>query len=68
VKCEVPIPFDSFDKQPVDILFALLVPSDQCEQHLATLSCMAEKLNDKAVVKQLRKTSNESELYQVITQ
>ncbi|MGS0680405.1 PTS IIA-like nitrogen regulatory protein PtsN [Shewanella sp. 125m-7] len=68
VKCEVPIPFDAIDKQPVDILFALLVPSEQCEQHLATLSLMAEKLNDKAVVKLLRKTSNESELYQVITQ
>lgn len=68
VKCEDPIPFDAIDKQPVDILFALLVPSEQCEQHLATLASMAEKLNDKAILKQLRKTSNESELYQVITQ
>ncbi|ACA88498.1 MULTISPECIES: PTS IIA-like nitrogen regulatory protein PtsN [Shewanella] len=68
IKCEEPISFDSIDKQPVDILFALLVPADQCEQHLSTLSAMAEKLNDKLILKQLRKTQDESELYQVITQ
>ncbi|MCP3128382.1 MULTISPECIES: PTS IIA-like nitrogen regulatory protein PtsN [Shewanella] len=67
VKCEEPIAFDAIDKQPVDILFALLVPADQCQQHLSTLSCMAEKLSDKQVLKQLRKTHDETELYQVIT-
>jgi len=68
IKCEKPISFDAIDKKPVDILFALLVPTDQCEQHLSTLSCMAEKLNDKQILKKLRKTHDESELYQVITQ
>ena len=66
VKCEEPIAFDAIDKQPVDILFALLVPADQCQQHLSTLSCMAEKLSDKQILKQLRKTHDETELYQVI--
>lgn len=68
IKCEVPIAFDAIDKQPVDILFALLVPAEQCEQHLPTLSLMAEKLNDKAILKQLRKTQDDAELYKVITQ
>lgn len=67
IKCEEPIAFDAIDKQPVDILFALLVPADQCQQHLSTLSCMAEKLNDKQILKQLRKTHDKTELYQVIT-
>ncbi|WP_345853706.1 PTS IIA-like nitrogen regulatory protein PtsN [Shewanella algae] len=67
VKCEEPIAFDAIDNQPVDILFALLVPADQCQQHLSTLSAMAEKLSDKAILKQLRKSSDETELYQVIT-
>ena len=66
IKCEEPIAFDAIDKQPVDILFALLVPADQCQQHLSTLSCMAEKLSDKQILKQLRKTHDETELYQVI--
>ncbi|BCV38198.1 MULTISPECIES: PTS IIA-like nitrogen regulatory protein PtsN [Shewanella] len=67
VKCEEPIAFDAIDNQPVDILFALLVPADQCQQHLSTLSAMAEKLSDKAILKQLRKSRDETELYQVIT-
>ncbi|QYJ79353.1 PTS IIA-like nitrogen regulatory protein PtsN [Shewanella acanthi] len=67
VKCEEPIAFDAIDKQPVDILFALLVPAEQCQQHLSTLSSMAERLSDKQVLKQLRKTHDETELYQVIT-
>jgi len=67
VKCDEAISFDAIDKQPVDILFALLVPSDQCQQHLSTLAAMAEKLNDKQVLKQLRKSQDEAELYRVIT-
>lgn len=67
VKCEEPIAFDAIDKQPVDVLFALLVPADQCQQHLSTLSSMAQKLSDKQVLKQLRKIHDSTELYQVIT-
>ncbi|MBT1443910.1 PTS IIA-like nitrogen regulatory protein PtsN [Shewanella sp. JM162201] len=66
IKCEEAINYDAIDKQPVDILFALLVPSDQCQQHLSTLAAMAEKLNDKQILKQLRKSHDEKELYQVI--
>ncbi|MBB1269970.1 PTS IIA-like nitrogen regulatory protein PtsN [Shewanella sp. SR44-3] len=67
IKCDDPIAFDAIDKQPVDILFALLVPEDQCKQHLSTLAAMAEKLSDKQILKQLRKAQNAAELYQVIT-
>jgi len=67
VKCNEPIAFDAIDNQPVDILFALVVPADQCQQHLSTLSAMAEKLSDKQILKQLRKATTKEELYQVIT-
>jgi nitrogen PTS system EIIA component len=68
IKCEEAIAFDAIDKHPVDLLFALLVPEDQCKQHLSTLAAMAEKLSDKHILKQLRKTQDAAELYQVITQ
>ncbi|MBR9727620.1 PTS IIA-like nitrogen regulatory protein PtsN [Shewanella intestini] len=68
IKCDEPITFDAIDDKPVDLLFALLVPKDQCQQHLATLAAMAEKLSDKLILKQLRKSQDDSELYQVITQ
>ncbi|MGI2260550.1 PTS IIA-like nitrogen regulatory protein PtsN [Shewanella sp. GXUN23E] len=67
VKCTEPVPFDAIDNQPVDILFALLVPAEQCQTHLATLAAMAEKLSDKQVVKQLRKAQDDAELFRVIT-
>ena len=67
IKCEEAIAFDAIDKQPVDILFALLVPADQCQQHLSTLSSVAQKLSDKVLLKQLRKTHDSTELYRVIT-
>lgn len=68
IKCDEPIGFDAIDRQPVDLLFALLVPADQCQQHLSTLAAMAEKLSDKHILKQLRKIQDAAELYQVISQ
>ncbi|HDZ8979036.1 PTS IIA-like nitrogen regulatory protein PtsN [Aeromonas veronii] len=62
-----PIPFDSIDNQPVDLLFALLVPESECKQHLKTLSLMASKLGDKAVCRQLRQATSDEELYQIMT-
>lgn len=66
IKCDNPVDFDAIDKKPIDVLFALLCPADQCQQHLSTLSCMAEKLNDKQTLKKLRRCINDDELYQVI--
>ncbi|VEB02780.1 PTS system transporter subunit IIA-like nitrogen-regulatory protein PtsN [Klebsiella pneumoniae] len=45
-----PIAFDAIDNQPVDLLFALLVPADQTKTHLHTLSLVAKRLADKAIV------------------
>ncbi|MGL5039116.1 MAG: PTS IIA-like nitrogen regulatory protein PtsN [Aeromonas sp.] len=62
-----PISFDAIDNQPVDLLFALLVPESECKQHLKTLSLMASKLADKAVCRQLRQAASDEELYQIMT-
>lgn len=66
VQCEEPVDFDAIDNRPVDILFALLVPDDQCKTHLTTLSLMAEKLNDKATLKLLRHAQSDQELYDIM--
>ncbi len=66
VQCEEAIEFDAIDNRPVDLLFALLVPDSQCKEHLSTLASMAEKLNDKAVTKQLRRAQSDEELYQIM--
>ncbi len=66
VQCEEPIDFDAIDNRPVDILFALLVPEDQCKEHLKTLGAMAARLNDKQVLKALRKAESDQELYSIM--
>ncbi len=66
LQCQDAVDFDAIDNRPVDLMFALLVPDAQCKEHLKTLSCMAERLNDKAVLKQLRNAQSDQELYDII--
>ena len=67
VQLETPIAFDAIDNQPVDLLFALLVPADQTKTHLHTLSLVAKRLADKAICRRLRAAQSDEELYQIIT-
>lgn len=66
LQCEEAIDFNAIDNRPVDILFALLVPEDQCQTHLKTLAQMAERLNDKQTLKQLRRAESDLELYEIM--
>ena len=68
IQHDQPIAFDAIDNQPVDLLFALLVPADQCKTHLHTLSLVAKKLADKAVCRRLRGAQSDEELFQIMTQ
>lgn len=67
LQCEHPIDFEAIDNQPVDILFAFLVPEDQCKEHLKTLSYIVEKLSDKQICRRLRNACSDQELYDIIT-
>lgn len=62
VTSEQPIQFDAIDDKPVDIFFALLVPTEQTQEHLETLSSIARKLSDKETVKVLRTAANRNEI------
>ena len=63
---EQTIPFDAIDNRPVDIFVALIVPEGDNQQHLKTLSAIADKLKNKEFCKQLRHASSNSELYNII--
>ena len=64
---EEPIDYDSIDRKPVDIVFVLLVPAEATEQHLQTLSMLAEKFSQETFRDQLRNAKNHEELYQIAT-
>lgn len=66
IQLETAIPFDAIDNQPVDLLFALLVPAVQIKTHSHTLSLMAKRLADKTLCRRLRAAKNDAELYQII--
>ncbi|PJC85893.1 PTS IIA-like nitrogen-regulatory protein PtsN [Vibrio sp. HA2012] len=66
LQCKDPIEFDAIDNRPVDLLFALLVPDAQCKEHLKTLSSMAERMNDKKILKLLRHAESDQELFDIM--
>jgi PTS system nitrogen regulatory IIA component len=48
LRLATPVPFDSPDGRPVDLLFVLLVPEQATEQHLQILSELAQNFSDRA--------------------
>ncbi len=54
VRLDSPISFQAIDEQPVDLLFALLVPEASTEVHLQLLSELATKFTQKNFCDALR--------------
>ena len=54
VKLDKPVDFDAVDNQPVDLIFALLVPENSTEEHLQVLSTIAEVFSNMALCTALR--------------
>ncbi|WP_444918011.1 PTS IIA-like nitrogen regulatory protein PtsN [Microbulbifer sp. JMSA003] len=57
------IDFDSVDRQPVDLLFTLLVPEDAEQEHLDTLAEIAALFSNSQVRDKLRQAQSSDELY-----
>ena len=66
IKLDQGIDYDAVDNQPVDLLFALLVPEHSTDEHLQLLSQLAEMLSDRDLVKQLRAATNSHSLLNTI--
>ncbi len=57
-----PVDFDSADGQPVDLVFALLVPEDATDEHLQLLTQLARLFHDPVLRDKLRKADAEQAL------
>lgn len=57
------VSFDAIDNQPVDLVFALVVPKEATSEHLELLSQIAEKFNDRAFCDHLRQCTDGEALY-----
>ena len=62
-KLTSPVEFDAPDDQPVDLIFALVVPEEQNDEHLATLARIAALLQDETSRASLRKCRSHEELF-----
>jgi PTS system nitrogen regulatory IIA component len=57
------IDFDAIDRQPVDLIFALLVPEHFTDEHLKILAYLAEMFSDEAFCEQMRNADSSAVLF-----
>ncbi|MEM8562684.1 MAG: PTS sugar transporter subunit IIA [Pseudomonadota bacterium] len=67
ITLEQPIDFDSPDDQPVDLVFALLVPQQADQQHLDILAEMARLFSQPGFTQSLRNAKDNTSLFDRIT-
>ena len=60
------VDFDAVDNQPVDLLFALIVPEQSTEEHLQILSMLATMFSDAGFRDKLRQAKNHEALYNLL--
>lgn len=67
LKLKDKIDFDSVDGEPVDLVFALVVPDKQQDEHLEALAAVAAMLEDEKTRARLRAARSDQTLYQLAT-
>jgi len=60
------IDFDAIDQQPVDLLYALLVPEESTEEHLQILAQLAGLFSNPDFCSKLRSCSDSDQCFQLI--
>lgn len=63
---EQALDYDAIDNKSVDIFCALLIPEENSQEHLSTLSEIAQMLSDKPFVKKIRHSTSNEELFSLI--
>jgi PTS system nitrogen regulatory IIA component len=60
------IDFDAIDQQPVDLLYALLVPEDSTDEHLKILAQLAGLFSNSDFCSRLRSCDDNNQCFQLI--
>ncbi|MCB1691946.1 MAG: PTS sugar transporter subunit IIA [Pseudomonadales bacterium] len=63
-KLASPVDFDAFDDEPVSVLFVLLVPTEEVDEHLQALAMLARKFESEPYRKRLMSASDDRSLYE----
>ena len=62
------VDFDAVDNQPVDMMFALVVPEESTDEHLQVLALLASMFNEESFREKLRQSNSNDETYQLLTE
>lgn len=68
VRLEKPLDFESVDRQPVDLVFALLAPQDAGVEHLKALALVSRTMRDADLCAKLRANSDQTTLHTLLTE
>ncbi len=68
LRLEKPLDFDSVDRQPVDLVFALFAPKDSGVDHLKALALVSRTMRDPAICAKLRANSDPAKLHAILTE
>jgi nitrogen PTS system EIIA component len=66
VQLQKGVDYDAVDQQPVDLLFALLVPEESTNEHLQVLAQLAEMFSDSERLRKLRRAYSAEALYKLL--
>lgn len=67
MRLEKPMDFDSVDRMPVDLIFALFAPKGAGVEHLKALAIVSRTLRDEAMRIKLRQNTDPAAIHAVLT-
>ena len=67
IKLKQGVDYDASDHQPVDLIFALVVPEHSTEEHLQVLAQLAGMFNQAEFLAQLRREDSNEAIYRLLT-
>lgn len=67
IRVEKPVDYESVDRQPVDLVFALFAPEAAGAEHLKALALVSRTLRDAAICAKLRSSNDPNALFAILT-
>ena len=67
IRLDKPLDFDSVDRIPVDLVFALFAPEDAGVDHLKALALVSRTMRDSTLCAKLRANDDPATLYAILT-
>ncbi len=67
VRLETPLDFDAADRQPVDLIFCLLAPTDAGVEHLKALALVSRTMRITQNCAKLRANDDPTTLFTILT-